>query len=335
MIELAWPWALLLLPLPLLVRRLVPPAPAPGGAALRAPFFRVVAELGAPAAGGRSRGRGLRLAIAAAAWLLLVAAAARPQWLGEPLEVPQAGRDLMLAVDVSESMQVEDMTLDGRAASRLAVVQQVAGDFIERRRGDRIGLILFGSRAYVQTPLTFDRTTTAHMLAEAAIGLAGKKTAIGDAIGLAVKRLERGDGDRVLVLLSDGANTAGAVDPRRAAELAAERGLRIHTVGIGAERMRVRGIFGSRTVNPSAELDEAMLREVARLTGGRYFRATDTAALEEVYGLIDELEPAAGDSQVYRPLVALYPWPLAAALALAAGLLLSTLVPLPRRGPAG
>lgn len=334
MIQLAWPWLLLLLPLPLLVRRLLPAAGEPGTAALRAPFFGVVA---AAAGNGGARGRvpRLRLVVAGAAWVLLVTAAARPQWLGEPLEVPLAGRDLMLAVDVSESMQVEDMTLEGRAVDRLTAVQKIAGEFIERRQGDRLGLILFGSQAYVQTPLTFDRATVAHMLADAAIGLAGKRTAIGDAIGLAVKRVGEGAaGERVMILLSDGANTAGAVDPRQAAALAARRGLRIHTVGIGAERMRVRGIFGGRTVNPSAELDEAMLRDVAAATGGRYFRATDSGALEEVYRLIDELEPSLRDTEVFRPLTALYPWPLGAALVLALGLALFTLAPLPRRRPA-
>jgi len=330
MIHLAWPWALLLLPLPWLVRRLAPPARAPHAVALRAPLFARLAEgvgAAAPPQGLRPR---LRLGTAVAAWLLLVVAAARPQWLGEPLELPLTGRDMMLAVDVSESMQVEDMALEGRAVDRLTVVQEVAGDFIRRRSGDRLGLILFGSQAYVQTPLTFDRTTVAAMLEEAAIGLAGKKTAIGDAIGLAVKRMGDapegpGGGPRVLILLSDGANTAGAVEPRQAAALAVGRGLRIHTVGIGAERLRVGGIFGSRVVNPSADLDEAMLKEVAAATGGRYFRATDTDALEEVYHLLDELEPAVRDARLFRPLSALYPWPLVAALLLAAGLLVDGL----------
>ncbi len=330
MIHLAWPWALLLLPLPWLVRRLAPPARAPRALALRTPLFERLAGGAAAAAPTRDlRGR-LRLGMAVAAWLLLVAAAARPQWLGEPLELPLTGRDLMLAVDVSESMQVEDMELEGRAVDRLTVVQEVAGDFIRRRTGDRLGLILFASQAYVQTPLTFDRTTVAAMLQEAAIGLAGKKTAIGDAIGLAVKRMgneadDEDRGPRVLILLSDGANTAGAVEPRQAADLAARRGLRIHTVGIGAERLRVGSIFGSRVVNPSADLDEAMLKDVAAATGGRYFRATDTDALEEVYRLLDELEPAVRDARLFRPLSALYPWPLAVALLLAAGLLVDGL----------
>ncbi len=189
-----------------------------------------------------------------------------------------------------------------------------------------MGLILFGRQAYLQVPLTFDRRTVQVLLAESEIGLAGKETAIGDAIGLAVKRLSaREDGsDRVLVLLTDGANTAGEVSPDRAARLAADAGLRIHTIGIGADEMIVRSLLGTRRVNPSAELDEAALTRIATLTGGRYFRARDVDQLEEIYAEIDELEPVESDEAGFRPRKAVYVWPLACALMSAMLLILAT-----------
>ncbi|MGD8309284.1 MAG: VWA domain-containing protein, partial [Chromatiales bacterium] len=196
MITLDWPWALAALPLPLLARWL-PPARPRLERALRLPFYRDLPALGTGVAGG---GRGLRYTLALLAWALLVLAAARPQWLGEPVSLPVSGRDLMLAVDVSGSMQQEDYELNRRPVDRLAVVKAVAGRFIQRREGDRLGLILFGSRAYLQTPLTYDRATVQSMLREAVIGLAGRETAIGDAIALAVKRLrEQPEDNRVLI----------------------------------------------------------------------------------------------------------------------------------------
>jgi Ca-activated chloride channel family protein len=244
-------------------------------------------------------------------------AAVRPQWLGEPVPLPQAGRNLVLAIDVSGSMETPDLALDGSQAPRLDVVKQVAGDFIENRGGDRVGLILFGTQAYLQAPLTFDHVTLRHFLEEAVIGVAGRETAIGDAIGLAVKRLrEAPGGEAVLVLLTDGQNTAGVVSPRQAAKLAAQTGLRIHTIGIGAEQMQVRGLLGMRRVNPSADLDETTLRAIAEATGGRYFRARNRDDLMEVYSRLDELEPVTGDSHAVRPVTELYPWPLGFALLL-------------------
>ena len=315
MIHLAWPWLLLLLPLPWVVRRWSSPARQGSGAALFAPFALDLAGSGDnPGVSSTAR---WRLGLAALVWLCLLAAAARPQWLGEPVSLPQEGRNLVLAIDVSGSMETPDLTLDGSQATRLGVVKQVAGDFIENRGGDRLGLILFGSQAYLQAPLTFDHVTVRHFLNEAVIGVAGRETAIGDAIGLGVKRLrEAPGGEAVLILLTDGQNTAGAVSPRQAAELAAQTGLRIHTIGIGAEQMRVRGLLGARLVNPSADLDEATLRAIAEATGGRYFRARSREDLEDVYARLDELEPVAGDSDIVRPVTALYPWPLGMALLL-------------------
>jgi Ca-activated chloride channel family protein len=250
-------------------------------------------------------------------WLTLLVAATRPQWMGEPVGLPTSGRDLMLAVDVSGSMNIPDFSANGQEITRLEVVKAAAGEFIARRRGDRVGLIVFGSQAYVQTPLTFDRDTVKAMLKETEIGLAGQETAIGDAIGLAVKRLkEQPAGSRVLVLLTDGANTAGEVSPIQAAALAQEQGVRIYTIGVGADRMEVLSFFGTQTVNPSRDLDEDTLRHLAQNTGGLYLRAKDAAGLARVYEELDRLEPATTETELFRPTTELFIWPLGLALAL-------------------
>jgi Ca-activated chloride channel family protein len=328
MIEFAWPWALLALPLPFIVALLGPRALEAPNTGLRVPFFHAIEH-----SQGTLNGSRIRLFIAILAWLLLSFAAARPQLIGEALRLPLSGRDLLLAVDISGSMNTEDMMLNGAQTDRLSVVQAVAGDFIERRESDRLGLILFGSRAYLQTPLTFDRKTVRTLLDEAEIGLAGRETAIGDAIGLAVKRLRERDTDssRVLILLTDGANNAGEVNPRRATALAVQQQIRIYTIGVGADEMTVRGAFGNSRINPSADLDETMLREIAAETGGRYFRARDSAGLIAIYQLLDELEPAQIDEQIYRPVNELYYWPLALALLLSTGLALAACRPGRRR----
>lgn len=326
MIDFAWYWMFLALPLPWLVWRWLPAAPESGGAALRTPFLDELADLAADS--GAPVAVPWRLWLAGAAWVLLVAAAARPEWLGDPIEQAVSGRDLMLAADLSGSMEIRDFVLEGRQVDRLTATQWVAGQFIERRVGDRVGLILFGDRAYLQAPLTFDRHTVRILLDEAAIGLAGDKTAIGDAIGLAVKRLrDNPAGQRVLILLSDGANTAGTLAPLQAAELAAEAGLKIYSIGIGADEMLVRDFLGSRRVNPSQDLDEVTMRGIAEKTGGRYFRARDVAELEEIYRILDELEPVERDKRYFRPRSELYPWPLAAALLLASALAIAMLRP--------
>ncbi len=329
-LEFAWPWVFLVLPLPWLAARVLPRAPQSAVKALKLPFYRDIA----PQQGSARTGPGRwRLLLGAFAWLLLVLAAGRPQHLGEPVPIPLQGRELMLAVDISGSMEAEDMILGNRVTDRLTAVKAVAGDFIERRIGDRLGLILFGRNAYVQTPLTHDRTTVKTLLYEAAIGLAGKETAIGDAIGLAIKRLrERQAGNRVLILLTDGANTAGAVAPRKAAALAKKEGVRIYTVGIGSDPAR--GFFTG--LSRGSELDESTLRAIAAETGGRFFRARDMGDLRQIYTLLDDLEPVKGDAEYFRPADELYEWPLATALAVSALLALAgVLSSVPKRIPGG
>ena len=314
MFEFTWSWVFLLAPLPWLMRRLLPNAES-GEAAMQVSFLADLEAL----AGQRARKTlpDLRQhAPLVLIWLLLLLAAARPEWVGEPLPVPSSGRDLMLAVDVSGSMDYPDMHWQGKEVSRLELVKGLLGEFIDGRRGDRLGLILFGTQAYLQSPLTFERLTVKTWLDEALIGIAGKNTAVGDAIGLAVKRLrERPAQSRVLVLVTDGANTAGQIEPLTAARLAAAEGVKIYTIGIGADPQSS-GIAGMLGINPGLDLDEPQLTEIASLTGGQYFRARDADELAEISRVLDQLEPVSQLPTLARPAQPLFPWPLGAALLL-------------------
>lgn len=315
MIEWVWPWAFVLIPLPVLVQLLFKPFEQQQ-AALSVPTI-VTFQDDDRSALGLGRRTSWRTILLWIVWLALVSATARPQWTGDPVTLPVTGRDLMLAVDISGSMGTEDLRLGGQLVNRLTVVKNVVSQFVEARKGDRIGLILFGTNAYLQAPLTFDLNSVNRLLIEAPVGIAGGKTAVGDAIGLAVKRLRRRpEGDRVLILLTDGANNVGEISPIRAAGLAKQEGIRIHTIGVGADEMRMPslfGVFGSRVINPSAELDEETLQAIAETTGGRYFRAQNTERLAKIYDLIDALEPIEQDAETYRPIATLYHWPLAGA----------------------
>ena len=319
--EFAWPWMFVLLPLPWLLRRLL--RAAEPGQALHLPHPGL--HLAATEREGRG---GWRLWLLLLAWLCLLVAAARPQWVGPPQAQQRSGRALMLAVDLSGSMRTDDMQLGGRSVSRFGAVEAIAGDFISRRGGDELGLILFGSRAYLVTPLTYDLDAVRAQLQGAAVGLAGTETAIGDAIAVAVKRLAHLPAQaRVVVLLTDGVNNAGNIAPLDAANAAKAAGVRVYTIGIGATEMRVPDFFGTRTVNPSADLDESMLRTMATQTGGRYFRATDTSELAAAYHAIDTLEPMPQHGPELRPRHELFRWPLLAAVAC----FLFALAPLARR----
>lgn len=317
----AWPWVFVLLPLPWFIMRYLKSAPVSSATALRVPYQgidQIQIPLLSPLPQWQKRWSMFFL------WTLLIIAAARPQWMGEPIDTPRSGRDLLLAVDASGSMSTPDMVLGGETLTRFAAVKLIAGDFIERRAGDRVGLILFGSQAYLLTPLTFDRKTVQTQLRESVVGLAGRETAIGDAIGLAVKRLQTRQAEqRILILLTDGVNTAGELDPRKATELAVSEKVRIYTVGMGAESMRVENFFGSQIVNPSADLDVAMLTDMAEKTGGHFFRAKSAEELAKIYQEIDRLEPAADQKELFRPIDELFFLPLSLAVLLAtAGLLL-------------
>jgi len=315
-IQFIWPWVFLLLPLPLLIRFILPASDNNQDMPLHVPFlddFKKVSQH----SNFINKNKWL-IILASIAWFLLLLATARPQWLGERVEIPVSGRDLMMAVDLSGSMAAEDFEINGQTINRLQAVKRVAGEFIKRREGDRIGLILFGQQAYLQTPLTFDTKTVNSMLQESLIGIAGKMTAIGDAIGLALKRLNGKSADKqILILLTDGANTAGEVAPLKAAELAAKQNLKIYTIGIGAASREIGSFFFKQTVKNN-EIDEKTLNEIALITGGKYFRAHNTQELNKIYALIDKLEPVEQDSQSFRPVQALFIWPLSIALLIAA-----------------
>ncbi len=319
-LEFVWPLAFLLLPLPLLVRYLVPASNKNQDIPLHVPFINDFNSI-QHSQSFVHKNKWLTI-LAGIAWCLLIIATARPQWLGERVDIPISGRDLMMAVDLSGSMQAEDFELNGQVMNRLQAVKIVAGEFIKQREGDRIGLILFGQQAYLQTPLTFDTKTINTMLQEALIGIAGKATAIGDAIGLAIKRLQTRDAQsHVLILLTDGANTAGEVEPLKAAELAAKQKLKIYTIGVGAESREVGGLFFKRTIK-NTEIDEKTLQSIADTTGGKYFRARDISELNKIYALIDQLEPVEQESQSFRPIQALYFRPLSLAFIIAALIML-------------
>ncbi len=329
MIEFLWWQLLILIPLPLIMRYFLSPADNGDDFALRTPYYNRWLSIYEQSK-QRSDKKRLRLFLLILMWIALILAAARPQYVGEPIELPATGRDLLLAVDISGSMEATDLQLQGQEATRLDVVKSVLNEFIERREGDRIGLILFGEQAYLQTPLTFDRITVQQMLDESAIGLAGaSRTAIGDGIGLAVKRLRSRKADsRVLVLLTDGQNNTGAVDPIKAAQLASQIGVKIYTIGVGAEKMEVNSFFGKRTLNPSKDLDEKTLIAVAEATGGLYFRAKDAKQLEDIYAVLDEIEPVEANPETFRPVKSLFYWPLSVSFVLSLILALEKLISL-------
>ncbi|MBX9827418.1 MAG: VWA domain-containing protein [Xanthobacteraceae bacterium] len=319
MIEFAWPWAFAALPLPLLAWWLLP-AYREQRASVQIPFFaRVAAATGQTPQPGAvvMRRLPLQMIVAAIVWVLIVAALARPQWVGEPISHDVTARDMMLAIDISGSMNQTDFEApDKKMLQRLDGVKQVVHAFIARRKGDRIGLILFGTRAYVQAPFTADLKTIQLLLDQTEVAMAGEQTAIGDAIGLAIKTFEASKAQqRMLILLTDGNDTASRVPPAHAAEIARQRGLAIYTIGVG---------------NPEASgenrVDLETLRTVASATGGSFFRAENGAQLEAIYGDIDRLAPVKLQTETWRPKLPLFQWPLGAAVVLGLGLWLLLLL---------
>lgn len=325
MLEFEWPWLALALLLPF-AARLLPAVLKPQASAL---LVDNVADFTGDASQQQSsKSKRIKWLLALFTYALLTLAAMRPVWLGEEIDIPLEGRDLMLAIDLSGSMREQDMRVGARYASRLYVTKRVATEFVEKRIGDRIGLIVFGAYPYLQTPLTFDRKTVIDNIAKSQLNDADDirnniyGTTIGDAIGLAVKRLRESDiADKTLILLTDGKDetvngrqrTGGSkVPPLKAAELAAKDGLKIYTIGLGSSY--------------SKSVDTATLEKIAQLTGGQYFRARDTSELKKIYALIDELEPIQSDAKTFKPRSALFYYPLAAALLSCLLLLLASYV---------
>ncbi len=313
MIELAFPWALLIAPVPWLVWRLFPPY-RQTVTAFRFPFFRrIAAAAGAEPAEGSVvvERRNIELLAAILVWSLLVAALARPERVGDPIELTKAARDVVLATDISGSMDDRDFTAtDGTKVQRLEAVKRVVGRFIEAREGDRLALIVFGSKAFVQAPFTEDLRTVRELLEQTEVGMAGPNTVIGDAIGLAIRTFEaREIEQRLLILLSDGADTGSRMSPINAAEIAASKGVDIYTIGVGrpdgAEQDRV---------------DLAALKEIAAKANGAFFFADDEAGLAAIYERIDGLTPRKVETILFREREPLGHWlvAVAALLALAA-----------------
>jgi Ca-activated chloride channel homolog len=301
-IELVWWWMLFLLPLPLVVYRFFPPIKQK--AAIPLHYLPPVDQLNKP-------NDWLIKLLACLIWILVIWAAARPVWFGEPITTQPKHRDLMLVVDLSYSMSKQDMRNGDEYVDRLTAVKQVLGPFIEQRKGDRLGLILFADHAYLQTPLTFDRTTVAEQLNQTILRLIGTNTAIGEGIGLATKNFIDSDApQRVMILLSDGSNTAGILDPLEAAKIAKKYHATIYTVGVGAGEMVVNELFMTRKVNTALDLDEKTLKAIAQETGGQYFRARDQKELATIYDTINQLEPVQQASQTWRPQIEWFTYPL-------------------------
>ena len=252
-------------------------------------------------------------------WTLMVLALMRPQFVGEPVELARSGRNILLTLDISESMQVQDLVAS-QPVDRLSVAKSVLHNFIDHRKGDRLALVLFASESFLHAPLSFDHKTIKRFLDETHIGFLGPKTAIGDAIGLSVKKLmEQPAGeDRIMILLTDGQNNTGILEPMQAAQLAKQQDVKIYIVGLGASHMNVEGFFGTSVVNPSTDLEEAEpeLKKIAELTGGNYFRAKDSNALNNIYNIIDRMEPVVVDSHLIIPKKDLFYWPLGFAMLL-------------------
>ena len=313
MFVLAFPWALLLLALPFLLWLGMPPAQAQVSAVLKVPFFhamQTVVQQDKTMVAKRRNFVWLMLA-----WALLVVALAGPKWVGEPRPLVRDSYNIMLALDISPSMSVNDMSDHGRHVTRLFAVKRAAKQFVEKRVGDKIGLILFGEQAYLLTPLTYDRRNVAQRIDDASVGLAGKSTSIGDALGLAIKRLQQVPAEgRMIVLLTDGVSNSGVLSPLKAADLARSENIQINTIGLHTmvDPRSFDGLFLS--MSGAADLDEDTLKEVANVTGGHYFRATDQASLEKIYAYIDQMTRVEQDLADIRPQYDYYPWFLASGL---------------------
>lgn len=308
MFELAHPWALVLLVLPVLMRLL--PAYRESRDSVRVPFFEKLVELSEqrPDSGATILERdSIQRILVAVMWFALILAAAKPEWVGPPVEQQKSGRDLMIAVDLSGSMETSDFTLpDGNTVDRLEAVKHVLRELAAQRASDRLGLIVFGSAAYLQAPFTDDHVVWSQLLSETEIGMAGQSTVFGDAIGLAIKLFKEGDSDnRVLIILTDGNDTGSTVPPVDAAKVAAANDIRIYTVAIG----------DPQSVGEDA-LDLDTLNRVGEVTGGQQFQALDQAELRNAYRAIAELEPELYETISFRPRQSLHWLPVSIGLVL-------------------
>lgn len=316
MFEFGFVWVLVLLPLPFLLLLL---SSRKQQAHLSIRFPGVAARLPSTALSHQSSWRSFvhRYLVPMLIWLCVVVAAAQPRWVGEPITQQQDAREILIALDLSGSMRQEDMVMNGQRVTRLYAAHHILADFIRRRQGDRVGLIIYADTAQLYVPMTADLDTVARLAEEAEIGLVGQSTALGDAIGLSIKYfLERSSKQRVILMLTDGMVNSGKLSAEQALLLAKNNDVRIHTIGIGSDEILIPGLFGERRVNPSQELNEGFLTEVAEVTGGEYFRARSVNEMERVYQIIDELEPLASGELYFRPQKSLVYWPLGIAMML-------------------
>ena len=322
-----WPWMGLLLLLPIAVIILWPKLsqtkqeqsqPGMRTTLLHPSLQRLQSSFSARRPGRAIAGK-VHMLLLALLWIALTLTLMRPQWLEPHTELKTQGYDLMLAVDTSRSMTALDFTRDNRPISRMSVVKGVMGRFVQNRQGDRIGLIVFGNQSFILSPLTLDIKAVHGILQEVEPGMAGNATAMGDAIGLGVKKLrERPEGSRVLLLVTDGENTAGLIPPLEAARMAAQQGIRIYAIGVGSNQTEVmiKGTDGQYHQEADIGLDETTLKSITETTGGAYFRATNTQALEKIYEEIDALEKTEAEQRTVLIPHPLYRWPLGAALLL-------------------
>lgn len=320
MISISYPWAFLLLILPFIVHRFFRPVSGLHGDALRVPFLKEISRINVLSGSlwGRASGKGrssgwLMLYIA---WTFLCFAATRPQWVGEPVRISNYGRDILLVTDISNSMREPDFSYQNQRIDRLTAVKLAADSFIRGRPNDRIGLILFGTRAYLQSPATFDKQAVLDILWSTDAGMAGQSTAIGDAVGLALKNLrnekQASDG-KIMILLTDGENNDGSLSMPEVLKMAKDENVKIYTIGVGAANRIISSFFGINVPQVDS-LDEESLRQLAAETKGNYFRASDTKGLQRIYQEIDRLEPALDEEQFVQESKDLFFYPLAAAL---------------------
>lgn len=320
MIGILYPWAFLLLFLPFIVRRFSRPAGGLHGDALKVPFLREIARINVLSGslwGRSSGGNGKKeWLVLYAAWFFLCLAAARPQWTGEPVRISNYGRDILLVTDISNSMREPDFSYRNQRIDRLTAVKLAADGFIRARPNDRIGLILFGTRAYLQSPATFDKQAVLDTLWSTDAGMAGNSTAIGDAVGLGLKNLREekaSSAGKIMIVLTDGENNDGSLSMPEVLKMAKDENVKIYTIGVGAENRVIDSFFGI-SVPRIDGLDEESLKQLAAETKGNYFRASDTGKLQQIYREIDRLEPAPDEERFVRESKDLFFWPLAAAL---------------------
>ncbi|WP_024852248.1 vWA domain-containing protein [Hydrogenovibrio kuenenii] len=307
-----WAWMLAFLPLPWIMRLILPPA-AQKQLPLFAPHLMARLSKSTSLPSLEANGQQRRIPwLFILLWLLIILAAMRPVWFLTPTTFTASGKDMMLAVDLSGSMEKNDMILDGKPVDRLTSVKAVVSQFIKKRQGDRMGLVVFGTQAFLQSPLTYDLKTVESLLNQTEIGMAGNNTAIGDAIGITLKHLRQAhQKNAVMILLTDGSNTAGTVQPIDAAKQAKKMGLKIYTIGIGRSQASAMSVFFG-----GSDMDLATLKNIAKITGGQFFYAADTDKLNKVYDSIDKLESTPHELHQYRMREELFVWPLGLALLL-------------------